>query len=212
MAAGAFVRHVIRALEDYWFDTTRSVRTSQCVELGNLSLAGERRDAFMYWPARLKNARAALRALPVTDHRNFRFIDLGSGAGRVLFLASEYPFKQIEGVEIATELHEVAQENIRRFRFPGQRCREIRSTNLSAADYEFPNENLAIYLFNPFGPDVLGDVIAHLNTSLRTHPRNVVVAMLYPEFGYMMDRSGELELCQATAKYRIYKSRYWRES
>jgi SAM-dependent methyltransferase len=196
----------VRAAEDYWFDATRSVRTSKITELESLHLAGERRDGFMYMPARVKNARAALRALPVTDYRSYRFIDVGSGAGRVLFLAAEYPFKQIEGVELATELHDLAVQNIRRFRFYSQRCHDIRSINASAVDYEFPNENLVIFLFNPFGAEVLSDVIRNLDASLRIQPRDAIVLMLYPEFGYIMDTSRALELYQATTKYRMYRS------
>jgi len=40
------------------------------------------------------------------NHSEFTFIDFGSGKGRVLFLASEYPYKKIIGVELARMLHE----------------------------------------------------------------------------------------------------------
>ena len=43
---------------------------------------------------------------------DFTFIDLGSGKGRVLLMASDYPFKKIIGVEFMPELHRAAQENI----------------------------------------------------------------------------------------------------
>src|SRR5712691_7133679 len=39
------------------------------------------------------------------DFRNFTFIDLGSGKGRVLLLASDYPFRQIVGVELLPALN-----------------------------------------------------------------------------------------------------------
>jgi len=47
------------------------------------------------------------------DFRNFTFIDLGSGKGRVLLLASDYPFRQIVGVELLPALNRIAQENLR---------------------------------------------------------------------------------------------------
>jgi len=47
--------------------------------------------------------------------RDFTFVDLGSGKGRVLLMASHYPFKRIIGVEFIPELHQVAQENIRKY-------------------------------------------------------------------------------------------------
>jgi hypothetical protein len=47
--------------------------------------------------------------------QDFTFIDLGSGKGRALLMASAYPFKRIIGVEFMPELHRVAQENIRKY-------------------------------------------------------------------------------------------------
>ena len=49
--------------------------------------------------------------LPI-DFREFTFVDLGSGKGRTLLMASEYPFRRIVGVEILPELHRAAEENI----------------------------------------------------------------------------------------------------
>jgi len=45
---------------------------------------------------------------------DFVFIDFGSGKGRALLLASEFPFKRIVGVEFSPELHAAAVDNIRR--------------------------------------------------------------------------------------------------
>jgi hypothetical protein len=46
-------------------------------------------------------------------YQDFTFIDLGSGKGRALLLASEFPFQEIIGVELGPELHEIAKKNIR---------------------------------------------------------------------------------------------------
>ncbi|HSS98535.1 MAG TPA: hypothetical protein VLK33_15975, partial [Terriglobales bacterium] len=42
------------------------------------------------------------------DFREFTFIDLGSGKGRTLLMASDYPFRRIIGVELFPALHAVA--------------------------------------------------------------------------------------------------------
>src|ERR1700754_2580229 len=49
------------------------------------------------------------------DWQRFTFVDLGSGKGRALLLASRFPFRRIVGVEIAPELSRVAAANIERF-------------------------------------------------------------------------------------------------
>ena len=42
------------------------------------------------------------------DFRAFTFIDLGSGKGRTLLMASDYPFRRIMGVELLPSLNEIA--------------------------------------------------------------------------------------------------------
>ena len=54
-------------------------------------------------------------SLPI-EFEQFAFVDLGSGKGRTLLMASEYPFKRIVGVELIAELHRAAEENIRDYR------------------------------------------------------------------------------------------------
>src|SRR5437868_798915 len=44
--------------------------------------------------------------------RDFTFIDLGSGKGRTLLMASDYCFRRIIGVEHLPTLHSIAQENV----------------------------------------------------------------------------------------------------
>jgi len=46
------------------------------------------------------------------DFHDFIFIDLGSGKGRTLLMASDYPFRRIVGVELLLALHQIAQENL----------------------------------------------------------------------------------------------------
>lgn len=58
---------------------------------------------------------------------DFTFIDFGSGKGRALLLASDFPFKRILGLEFSPELHQAAEGNIRRYSSATQKCRDIQS-------------------------------------------------------------------------------------
>src|SRR5260370_25323208 len=60
-------------------------------------------------------------SLPIAFEQ-FTFIDLGSGKGRTLLMASEYPFKRIVGAELIAELHHADQQNIRAILNPPLRC------------------------------------------------------------------------------------------
>ena len=150
------------SVEEAWFDASRGVHTSQEVDLRGLNLVGQRKDSFKYRPIRPSIARKILRDLPITDPVQYTFIDVGSGKGRMLFLAAEYRFREIQGIEFAAELHDSAEANIRSYHSSKQRCSRIRSLLLNASDYSFPDDNLVIYFFNPFGHQVMSDVVQNL--------------------------------------------------
>src|SRR6202165_2780171 len=85
--------------------------------------------------------------LPI-EFDQFTFIDLGSGKGRTLLMASEYPFMRIVGVELIAELHQAAEENIRAYRSATQQCRQIEAVCADASEFVFPETPLVLYLFN----------------------------------------------------------------
>ena len=90
-----------------------------------------------------------LRSLPIALD-GFTFIDLGSGKGRTLLMASDYPFRRIVGVEVLAELNEIAQQNIARYSGDQQKCFALESHAGDARDFVFPHEPTVLYLFNPF--------------------------------------------------------------
>src|SRR6202042_3017957 len=65
-------------------------------------------------------------ALPVSPE-GFTFIDLGSGKGRTLLMASSYPFHRIIGMELLEELNRIAVDNIKRYHSDEQRCLALES-------------------------------------------------------------------------------------
>jgi SAM-dependent methyltransferase len=141
------------------------------------------------------------------DLTGFTFIDMGSGKGRALLMASEYPFAKIIGVEIIPELHETAVRNIAKFsgeaRLPGV----ITSWCGDAREFEFPNDPTVVYFFNPFPEDVLRSVLVNLGRSVRMHPRKLWVIyhnLVYPQ---QFDLQNWLEKVTSTHQYAIYRSR-----
>lgn len=90
-----------------------------------------------YQPTEPEAFREMMAALPIS-FPDFTFVDLGSGKGRTLLLASEYPFHRIVGVEILPELHRAAEENIRAYRGSNHTSVKIESVLMDAGDFEFP--------------------------------------------------------------------------
>ena len=202
------IKSHIRELEDWWFDTTRSVQTRGDEHTPNESaVAGEIRDSNIYAPVRVASARAALRDLPVSDYSEYTFIDVGSGKGRGLFLAAEFPFRKVLGVEYSTDLHRLALANISRFSHWRQKCGNIESIQANAAEFEFPDQELILYLFNPFGPDIMGRMMANLERSYEKNPRHIVILMLWPEHSQVVAQNPMMQIYKQTRRYHIYRTR-----
>jgi SAM-dependent methyltransferase len=207
MGVVASVRAGARAIEDWWFDTTRGVRTSGISPSPKASeIVGEIRDSEVYLPVRVANARAVLRDLPVKDLSEYTFVDMGSGKGRMLFVAAEFPFRRVVGVEYSRVLHEQALENLARYRRSGQRCGAIESIHADAAEFEFPEEKLVVYMFNPFGPEVLGRMLGNLGRSLERCPRHVMVVMLWPENWELVAGMTGMREHRKTRRYHVYET------
>ena len=136
---------------------------------------------------------------------DFTFIDFGSGKGRALLLASEFPFKRILGLEFSPELHRTAGENIRRYRSKTQKCRDIQSLNVDFAGYALPPEASVLFFFHPCRTRVLSEVVAGIRRSLLSHPRPLYIAYVAPtpEQEQLFASAGFLEKILASAEFRF---------
>jgi len=192
------------ALEDWWFDFYHQVDTS--VKFDEQMGFGWPKDKlnFHYLPIRPKCARRALRNLPLKDPGEYTFIDFGSGKGRMLFMAARHGFKRLLGIELRRELHNQAFKNARECRHVGAGF--IESLNMDASEYEFPEEKLVLFFFNPFGSEVMAKVLGKLTKSLDRHSRDVWVVLHDSTCGYLADQSRQLSLETARDGYRIYHS------
>ena len=146
-----------------------------------------------------------MNALPI-DFRDFTFIDIGSGKGRTLLLASEYPFQKIVGVELILELHHAAEENIRAYHSATQQCRQIEPVLSDAREFDFPLEPLLLYLFNPLPERALSEVLRRLEKSLARAPRPCWAIYHNPLLDAAFGASGFLEKTVETPQYIVYRT------
>jgi len=146
-----------------------------------------------------------LASLPV-HYADFTFIDLGSGKGRTLMMASDYPFRKIVGVELLPELHRIAQANLRKYSSPNQKCFALESIRADAQAFQFPDAPFVLYLFNPLPEAGLGTVIANLEQSLREHPRPAFVLYHNPLLEHVLNHGSFLKKISATHQYILYRA------
>ena len=132
---------------EFGTDTAGSVSPS---ELG-IADAAVRESAILYLPSPARVTRWMLDNVGI-EHRDFWFVDLGCGKGRVLLVAAEYPFRQIVGVEISAALSEIARKNAAIAPPRSRRCRDIEIQNADATTFDIPRGNILLHLYHPFEP------------------------------------------------------------
>jgi SAM-dependent methyltransferase len=141
------------------------------------------------------------------NFRDFVFVDLGSGKGRTLLMASDYPFRRIVGVELLPSLHQIAQQNLRQYKSESQKCFALESICGDATAFAFPDDPLVIYLFNPFPESGMRQVVANLEQSLRAHPRPVYVLYHNPLLEHTLGEGARLRKITGTHQYSMFVSR-----
>lgn len=138
--------------------------------------------------------------------RDFTFIDLGSGKGRSLLMASDYPFRRIVGVELLHALHQIAQENLRVYKSESQQCFALESICADATAFPLPADPLVVFLFNPFPESGMRQVVANLEQCLRANPRPVYVLYHNPLLEHMLGECTLLTKIAGAQQYSLFSS------
>ena len=205
---GVHVAGLVRAdLEARWFDWRHQIHTSGDVQTNQMQVAGPNsRYGRKYNPTALRTGKRVFADLPIQDFSQYTFIDYGSGKGRMLFLAAEYPFRRILGLEYASDLHALAERNIRNYRNPRQRCFEIESLNVDATEFDPPKENTVAYFFSPFNRPLMEPMIHRLDQSVEAHPRDFFIVYLNPELSGIIENTRHFKIVSKTPYYNVYRS------
>jgi SAM-dependent methyltransferase len=140
-----------------------------------------------------------LNALEI-DFPQFTFVDIGSGKGRTLLMAAEFGFKNVIGVELLPELHDVALRNI-----AANGNGNITSVCVDGRDFPFPPDPLVVYLFNPLPEPALMQMMENLQASLQQRLRDVRIVYQNPICEHILAQAPFKKL-YSTYQYAIYSS------
>lgn len=119
----------------------------------------------------------------------FTFLDLGSGKGRTLLLASQYPFREIIGVELSPQLQRAACGNLLRYPFGARDPKTVRSIEADAAEFPMPSGPLLIYMWNAFEAPVFNRVFRNIEASVQKEPRQVYILYVQPDLEEVLQAS-----------------------
>jgi SAM-dependent methyltransferase len=195
------LKTVSRTRTDIW-DLVHGVDTSGEIPLQNLDFESERKTPGLEYQSHHPGIiREGLKLLEIR-HEDYTFVDIGCGKGRVLLVASEFPFRKIVGIEFVPQLAETARRNLKRYRARNRRCFEIEVATADATQYELAPEPQVLYFYSPFAPSIMQRVVQNIENSLRKSPRELLILF-----------SGVINVRDATFKdwpqyRRLRRSRY----
>lgn len=182
-------------VRDGGFDRRWGTETSGLVNLSGLQVDRERtRHGVRYQASSGEVLGHAVDAFGI-DPSRFRFVDYGCGKGRIVMLASAMRFARAVGVEFSPELARVAEANVRRFVAGGGAPHTAEIVLGDAGAFEPPRGPLLAYLYNPFGPAVLREVIERLERKLKAGDE-VLVAYVEPRHLQLFEAGGLWEVVE----------------
>jgi len=124
-----------------------------------------------YFPSSRRTFHRLMQHVDIQAGRDV-FLDIGSGKGRALLMAAQYPFKRIVGIEVSAELSVAARRNLARW--SGRRaCSHIEIYTCDAAEFPIPNDATVLYFYNPFHGPTLHAVFDAIARSQASAPRRL---------------------------------------
>ena len=169
-----FLSHV----SDYMFDIKYGTDTVSWVNLKNLRVVGKnRKRASMYQPTHVYPLKKLFKELNIPQGKIF--LDLGCGKGRVLLIASEFGFKELRGVEFASELCKTAVTNCSLYKDKTGSNAEFHIIESDVVDYEFYDEDV-FFMFHPFDAFILLQVLKKIKLSLVVNKRKIWIIYRNP--------------------------------
>lgn len=189
-------------LADHWFDFRYGTDTCGQVPLKDLSIRSENVErGVRYEPARVVLLRKLFRMIRPLASPDSACVDLGSGKGRVLLIASEFGFTAATGVEFAHELCEIAERNCQAYRRATGTQAEFRIIESDVVEYSIGANDNVFLMFNPFDDVITARVLQNLSASLKTHPRKILVCLYNSPFVDLFERLPEYA--------KVIDRRYW---
>lgn len=138
-----FFQLISEIKENYFFDKKYNIDTQDRLNLDNFQL---------YTPSYKFQFLKPVNYLREKENlNNFCFYDIGSGKGKILFLASNLNFFKIIGIEKNYSLFKISLDNKKKLRAKAKVTKNIIIKNSSCFDinYSVYKKNLIFYMFNP---------------------------------------------------------------
>ncbi len=163
---------VYSLLYDLYYDLKHGYDTYSWVPVEEFDVEDSQKEhAVIYQATRVIPLRRLFKKLNIP--KEYSFIDIGCGKGRVLLIAAEYGFEEVKGIEFSANLSAIANENISKYKTKTRSQAHFDVITIDAADYKFNDIEDVFFLFNPFDEVILKKVLDNICESLKEHNRSV---------------------------------------
>jgi len=195
---------VAQFAEDKEFDTKFGVDTAGWVDISYLDIPSTSVEfGFAYQACDPALFHEVMRQLDIR-YEQFLFCDFGSGKGRALLLAANYPFAGIIGIEYVEELHRIAVVNIDKWQNNARTTRNIRSVCADVVDFFIPPDQAVYYFYNPFEEAIMRVVIEKIRRSLAEHDRRIYIVYINPVLDNLLSTTHFLRTIIHKPHYAVY--------
>ena len=127
----------------------------------------------------------------ITD---YTFLDIGAGKGRAVLLASEFPFRQIIGVELNPAMAEIARANLdlwRRAHASDPTASAVAPIHIvqdDALNLPLPATPTVVFLFHPFEGPVLKGLLRRIESAFIHRAGDLDLLYVNAEHGSILNR------------------------
>jgi len=176
------------------FDLRYGVDTSGLIDADALT-SGHAHDSYItaYWgtsPSVLRSLfthwQQSLTQTPYTL-QDYALIDIGSGKGRVVMMASDFPFRSILGVELNPALTAIAKANLAKWTATPHACTGLQVLNADALGIPLPDSPTLLYLYNPFDEHVLQPFLDRLYAASQTRTPPIDLMYVRAEHAHLVE-------------------------
>jgi SAM-dependent methyltransferase len=185
------------------WDFMHGVETSGEIPLTSLDFKSEHKNPGLEYQSHHPRILQQIISAIDIQHDRFTFIDYGCGKGRVLLVASEFPFRRIVGVEFAPQLAQAAERNWKTSRRLQKKCKDVTVLTMDATEYQLPPDPLVLFFYSPFVGTVMQKVVENIECSFHEFPREIFI--LFTGIEPMRDRAfGSRPQCRRLRREKYF--------
>jgi len=185
-------------LHDLFFDILNNTETQKIVEIEDFDIPDKYKKHIACRCASTNLFGFNLLMKKLKLPKDYGFVDIGCGKGKVLLLAKKYGFEKIYGIEFSEKIYNIACSNVEKFE-------NIQVTNMDATEYSFKPNQTIFYFFGLDNELMLNKVLDNISESLKSHPRPAWIIYLVPRLHQLILERSEFKMM---GEYKFYQSHF----